>query len=52
MKSSEVREQMANALTLDLVGPVSGLAAGAHWEREILLGRRTKRDCLGFGCSR
>ena len=38
MKSVEVREQMANALTLDLIGPVSGLAAGAHLEREILPG--------------
>lgn len=41
MKSAEVREQMANALTLDLVGPVSGLAAGAHLEREILPGTST-----------
>ena len=38
MKSVEVREQMANALTLDLIGPVSGLGAGAHLEREILPG--------------
>ena len=41
MKSVEVREQMANALTLDLIGPVSGLAAGAHLEREILPGSST-----------
>jgi len=41
MKSVEVREQMANALTLDLIGPVSGLAAGAHLEREILPGTST-----------
>jgi hypothetical protein len=38
MKPVEVREQMANALTLDLIGPVSGLAASAHLEREILPG--------------
>jgi hypothetical protein len=38
MKSVEVREQMANALMLDLVGPVSGLAAGTHLEREVLPG--------------
>ena len=38
MKSVEVREQIANALTLDLVGPVNGLAAGAHLEREIVPG--------------
>ncbi len=36
MRSVEVRDQISNALTLDLVGPVSGLAAGAHLEREIL----------------
>jgi hypothetical protein len=36
MKSVEVREQITNALTLDLVGPVSGLAAGTHLERETL----------------
>ena len=36
MKSTEVREQIADALTLDLVGPVSDLAAGAHLEREVL----------------
>ena len=41
MKSSEVREQMANALTLDLVGPVSDLPAGAHLVREILPGTST-----------
>ncbi len=41
MKSVEVREQIANALTLDLIGPVNGLAAGAHLEREILPGSST-----------
>jgi hypothetical protein len=41
VSSVEVREQIANTLILDLVGPVSGLAAGAHLEREILPGTST-----------
>jgi hypothetical protein len=41
VRSVEVREQIADTLILDLVGPVSGLAAGAHLEREILPGTST-----------
>ncbi|MBS1982663.1 MAG: hypothetical protein JST16_00710, partial [Bdellovibrionales bacterium] len=36
MKAVEVREQLVNAVLIDLVGPVSGLAAGSHLENEVL----------------
>lgn len=38
MTPADVREQITNALMLDLVGPVSGLPAGASLDRELLPG--------------
>ena len=38
MTSSEVRDQILDSLSLDLVGPVVGLKAGNYLEQEILPG--------------
>jgi hypothetical protein len=38
MTSSEVREQILDSFSLDLVGPVAGLKAGNYLEQEILHG--------------
>jgi hypothetical protein len=39
--SREVREQILDALILDLVGPVAGLKAGNYLEAEMLPGSTT-----------